>query len=140
MSRGYNRCGFVTGRYLIGSLKEGTRKKRGDDSSTMQFTGDTQFPSNFGDFLSNSVNKYNLNQFLAHKFLVFHGENSSLKFVVTLNNTILTNVNDLLVQTDINYCTAEEGARRLIRHAIYEAVNGLENIAIRTVDSDVLVL
>ena len=97
MSRGYERCGFVTDQYFIGSLKEGTRKKREDHGSTMHFTGDTQFPSNFGDFLSNSVNKYNLNQFLAHKFLVFHGEDSSLKFVVTLNNTILTNANDLLV-------------------------------------------
>ena len=57
MSRGYERCDIMTDQYFVESLKEGTRKKRGDDGSTIQFTGDTQFPSNFGDFLSNSVDK-----------------------------------------------------------------------------------
>ena len=67
----------------------------------MQFTADNQFPSNFGDFLSNKVNKINLSQFLAHKLLVLHGYDSSLKFVVTLNDTILRNIKNLLVQNDI---------------------------------------
>ena len=57
MSRGYERCDIMTDQYFVESLKEGTRKKRGDDGSAIQFTGDTQFPSNFGDFLSNSVDK-----------------------------------------------------------------------------------
>ena len=106
----------------------------------MQFTGDTQFQSNFGDFSSNNVNENNLSQFLAHKLLIPHGDKSSLKLVVTLNNTILTNANNVLVQNDINYCTVEEADARLIQHAINQAVNGLENITISTVDSEVLVL
>ena len=106
----------------------------------MQFTSDNQFSSNFGDFLSNSVNKNNVCQFPSQKLLVLHGDGSSLKFVVPLNDAILTNVNDLLVQNDINYCTLEEADPRLIRHAINQTTNGLENITIQTVDSDVLVL
>ena len=43
--------------YFEGSLKEDTRDKRGNDGSTPKFTGDTQFPSDFKDFLSNSQNK-----------------------------------------------------------------------------------
>ena len=72
MSRCYKRCDVVADQYFVGSLKEGTRKRCGDDGSTMQFTVDAQFPSKFGDFLSNSVNKNNLSQFQAHKLLILH--------------------------------------------------------------------
>ena len=140
MSCGYEQCDVVADRHFAGSLKEGTRKKRGDDGSTMQFTDDTQFPSNFGDILSNSVNENNINQFLPHKLLVLHGDNSSLKLVVTLNDTILTNINNLLVKNDINYCTADKANPRLIQYAINRAANGLENITIWTFDSHILVL
>ena len=69
--------------------------------------------------------------------MVVCDDDSSLKIVVTLNDTILANVNDLLVQNDINSCTAEEADPRLIRHAINQATNYLENITIQTVDSNV---
>ena len=42
MSCGYKLCDVVADQYVFGSLKEGTRKKRGGDDSTMQFTGNTQ--------------------------------------------------------------------------------------------------
>ena len=41
MSRGYKRCDVVADQHFVGRLKEGKRKKRGDDGSTMQFTDDT---------------------------------------------------------------------------------------------------
>ena len=107
MSRGYKRCDVVADQHFVARLKEGKRKKRGDDGSTMQFTDDTQFSSNFGDFLSNNVNKNSLGQFFIHKLLVIHCDESSVKFVVTLNDTILTNTHDLLFQNDINYCTTK---------------------------------
>lgn len=107
MSRGYKQCDVVAGQHFFGRLKERKRKKLGDDGSTMQFTDDTQFSSNFGDFLSNNVNKNSLGQFFIHKLLVIHGDESSLKFVVTLNDTIFTNTHDLLFENDINYCTAK---------------------------------
>ena len=76
---------------------------------------------------------------MAHKLLVFHGGVSFLKFVVILNDTILTNVNDLFIQNDINYNTAEEADPRLIRQLLETAIE-LKNITIRTVHSNVLVL
>ena len=42
MSCGYKLCRVVADQYVFGGLKEGTRKKRRGDDSTMQFTGDTQ--------------------------------------------------------------------------------------------------
>ena len=107
LSQGYERCDVVADRYFTGSLKEGTRSKRGDTGSTMHFTGETKFPSKFSDFLSNSENKNNLSQFLARKMLDLHNEKYLLKFVVTFNDTILTNDTNLASQSDINSCTAD---------------------------------
>ena len=141
MSEQYDRCDIVADRYFVGSLKEGTREKRGNDGSTINFTGNSVSPSNFKDFLSNSRIKDALSEFLAEKFLNIHrSSTSSTTLVVTFKNTILTNKNDLLCQPDISNCTTEEAAPRLIRHAINLARNGFEDITIRTVDSDVVVL
>ena len=57
MPLGYERCDFVAEQYFVASFNKGTGKKCGDDGSTMQFTGDNQFPYNFGDFINSSVNK-----------------------------------------------------------------------------------
>ena len=73
----------------------------------MQFIGDSWFLLNFDNFFSNIPNKNNLSQFLAQKLLLLHVDNSSLEFVITLND-ILTRVNDLLVKIDTNYCAPEE--------------------------------
>ena len=137
----YDRCDVVADRYFKDSLKEGTRDKRGNDGSTLNFTGDSLFPSNFKDFLSNSANKNKLNELLAQILINVHDSSSSqLTLVVTYENKILTNNTSLLDQQDISDCSAEEADPRIIRHAINLARNGFEDITIRTVDSDVLVL
>ena len=105
---GYEQCDVVADQYFVGCFKEGTRKKQGNDSSTMQFTGDPRFLPSFDDFLSSSANKNNLSQVPPQKLLVLHDDSSSLKFVVTLNDPILTKVNDLFVKNGINYCAPEE--------------------------------
>ena len=56
----YKRRDIVVDRYFSGNLKEGTRKKRRDTGSTMNFTGETKFPDNFNNFLCNSSNKEKL--------------------------------------------------------------------------------
>ena len=139
LSQDYQRCDVVVDRYFSGSLKEGTRQKRGDTGSTMDFTGQTNFPANFSEFLCNNANKDNLGQFLAQKFIALHSDKTR-KFVVTFNDGILTNDETLSLQMDISNCTAEEADTRLIRHAINQAINGVKNIRIETIDTDVLVL
>ena len=139
LSKDYQRCDVVADRYFSGSLKEGTRLKRGDRGSTMNFTGETKFSANFSEFLCNSANKDKLGQFLAQKLIALHSDNPT-KFVVTFNDGILTNDDNLSLQMDISCCTAEEADPRIIRHAINQANNGVKTIRIETIDTDVLVL
>ena len=90
LAKQYNRCDIVAGRYFQGSLKEGTRDKRGSKGSKLLFDGDTVFPKDFAkSFLSNSHNKNRLNLFLAEKFIKLH-ENTTQVLVVTFNETILS--------------------------------------------------
>ena len=92
----------------------------------------------FLDFLRNGISKNHLIRFLANGLLVLHSDGCSLKFFVTLNDTILTNVNHLLFQNDINYCTAEEADPSLIQYGINQRANALEYITIQIVDSIVI--
>ena len=108
LATGYERCDVIADRYFEGSLKEGTRDKRGNDGSTLKFTGDTQFPSDFKDFLSNSQNKDKLNEFLAQELISIHKYSTlPLTVVATFQISILIN------QHDIFECTAEEADTRI---------------------------
>ena len=64
----------------------------------------------------------------------------SKKVVVTYGNIILSNDSALLLEDRINNCTSEEADARLVRHAIRCIEKGYNNIVVRTVDTDVLVL
>ena len=46
----------------------------------------------------------------------------------------------MLTQSDISVCSCEEADPRLVRHALNQAKNGYDDITIRNVDSDVVVL
>ena len=63
----YNRIGIVFDRYFDDSLKEGTRKSRGT-VTILIFDDDTNIPQDMIDnFLRNSQNKSNLNEFVSEK-------------------------------------------------------------------------
>ena len=63
----YNRIGIVFDRYFDDSLKEGTRKSR-DTVTILIFDDDTNIPQDMIDnFLRNSQNKSNLNEFASEK-------------------------------------------------------------------------
>ena len=139
-SSGYKRCDIIADRYFSFSLKDGTRNQRGSVGSTMNFTGDTRFPLNFGNiFLKNSQNKDQLNLFLAKEFMRLH-ESNPQELVLTFKETVLSNrecnVNDFL----INNCKAEEADTKVVRHGISQTKQGFKHIVIRTVDTDVLIL
>ena len=94
----------------------------------INFDENSKFPTAFSqDFLKNSENKEKLNKFLAQKFIKLH-EHKSQIFVVTFEDTILSNRIDYMNDTTINNCTAEEADPRL------------KNIMVKTVDTDVLIL
>lgn len=121
------RCDVVCDRYFHDSLKEGVRHDRGSGTK-INFDENSKFPTAFSqDFLKNSENKEKLNKFLAQKFIKLH-EHKSQIFVVTFEDTILSNRIDYMNDTTINNCTAEEADPRL------------KNIMVKTVDTDVLIL
>ena len=63
----YKRTNIVFGRYFDDSLKEGTRKSWGTGTILM-FGDDTDIPQDMRDnFLRNSQNKNNLNEFLSKR-------------------------------------------------------------------------
>ena len=110
----YKRCGVVTDRYFPDSLKENLRKIRGL-GTTIVFSGETKLPSDFIDFLGNSGNKSNLNEFLVKPFLEEHVNTQSL--VITYKDTIFSNQECLHYDEDILNCSIEETDQRLVRHA-----------------------
>ena len=62
-------------------------------------------------------------------------DNESQHIILTINDTILSNKEELLQDA----CTSEEADPRLIRHAISQFKTGIHQIIIKTVDTDVLI-
>ena len=107
MSKNYERCEIVADRYFEGSLKEGTRNKRGAEGSKLIFNGESLMSKDFSsNFLANSENKENLNIFLAKKFVDFH-KNSSQVLVVTLNDEVCSNKEYVFTEELIDYCNVD---------------------------------
>ena len=89
------------------------RKHRGsgtklsfNERTKLSFNESTKFPKFSDDFLKHSENKERLNLFLAQSFLKFH-ENNRQTFLVTFQETILSNSLDLVNDKEINYCSSE---------------------------------
>ena len=107
--------------------------------TTISFSGDTKLLSDFKDFLGNSENKTNLNQLLVKCFIEEHTNNIQT-FVVTFNDTVLSNQQCLYDDEDISNCSIEEADQRLVRHAYNCIRNEISSIVISTNDTDVIML
>ena len=82
---------LIFDRYFEDSLKEATRDKRGQGSRFF-FDGDTPLPKTLGnDFLLNSQNKNDLNEFRAQKFIQLHNTPNIL--IVTYRDPVLVSSN-----------------------------------------------
>ena len=136
----FNRCDFITDRYFEGSLKEGTREDRGSGTGLI-FTFDdrSEIPPNFiSKFLSNATNKMNLNKYLANKFLAYHEGKQSI-LCVTFGDSIISNSEAVLSETD-KPMQQEEADPRIVRHVINLGKKGYNNVRVKTVDRDVVIL
>ena len=68
----FDRIDIVFDRYFENSLKEDTRKGRGQGTRLL-FNENTDIPADMIDnFLKNSENKKNLNEFFARKMIKMH--------------------------------------------------------------------
>ena len=137
----FNRCDVITDRYFEGSLKERTRGDRGSGTGQIiTFDDCSEIPPNFiSKFLSNVTNKTNLNKYLANKFLTNHEGKQSI-LCVTFSDSIISNSEALLSETDINQCSNKEADPRIIRHVINLGKKGYTNVQVKTVDSDVVII
>ena len=96
-------------------------------------------PSNFlSKFLTNSINKTNLTEFLVAKFISHHHGKQQI-FCVTSGCGVVSN-SDVSTETDIARCSAEEADPRIIRHVINLGKKRYTNVHVNTIDSDVVML
>ena len=137
----FNRCDVITDRYFEGSLKERTREDRGSGTGQIiTFDDCSEIPPNFiSKFLSNVTNKTNLNKYLVNKFLTNH-EGKQPILCVTFSDSIISNSEALLSETNINQCSNKEADPRIIRHVINLGKKGYTNVQVKTVDSDVVII
>ena len=121
----FNTCDVITDRYFEGSLKEGTREDRGSGTGVIvTFDDSSEIPSNFiSRLLSYVANKTNLNKYLANKLPTYHEGKQSI-LCVTFGDSIVSNSEVLLSETDINQCSSEEANPRIVRHVINPAKKG----------------
>ena len=91
----FARVDLIFDLYFEDSLKEATRDKRGQGLRFF-FDGDTPLPKTLGnDFLLNSQDKNNLNEFLSQKFIQLHNTPNIL--IVTYRDTLLISSNSELI-------------------------------------------
>ena len=96
-------------------------------------------PNFISKFLSNVTNITNLSKYLANKFLASHeGKQSVLH--VAFGDSIISNSEAVLSETDINQCNSEETNPRIARHVTNLEKKGYTNVQVKLVDSDIFFL
>lgn len=128
------RVDVVFDRYFKESLKSATRQKRGA-GARRKVSGSTKLPGNWNDFLRDDDNKTELFQFLAMKISSSNFE-SNKEVNVTCEEDVLTS--DSVPR--MPKCSHEEADTRIIVHVKHALFNGMKNIEVRTVDTDVVVI
>ena len=133
-----SRCDVIAHQYFKNSLKQNIRSSRGP-GSRKHFNDETRIPGDFrSNFLTNSDNKNDLHIYLAEKFVerpIFQKQ-----LVITYNDSILTNIENIIAEDEISNCDTEEADQRIIRHLINCAKNGFKKLFVSTGDTDVLIL
>ena len=137
LNEGYNCCEIISDRCFEGSLKDITRKKRGEAESRLILNGDTLIPKDFSkDFLGSSKKKNDLGIFLSNKFMELH--KTSQVLVVKIKDTVACNKTDIATESLIFHCNIEETDSKLIRHMINLCQYRYKKLIINTVDTDIL--
>ena len=137
----YDRIDIVFDRYFDSSLKEDARSSHGN-GALLTFDENTDIPQDMPDnFLKNSENKNNLGEFLDKKMIDMHQNPKHL--VATYKTSVLcsseveaADLHDVLITS----CQSEEADQRLIRYTLHCVSEKYGKIAVRTVNTDVLVL
>ncbi len=130
------RLDIIWDRYLPDSLKQSTRDKRGT-GERRRVSATTPIPSNWQSFLQVDSNKAELFEYLAEYCIKeLHHEKV---FITTIGTSVVSS--DPHTDTSgMSPCNHEEADTRIMVHIADCVKQGSEKIAIRTTDTDVVVL
>ena len=135
--RKVKRTDIVFDVYSQHSLKLLTREERGAENR-LHITANTKIPANWQKMLRVDENKTELFQFLADTDL------SCLiipeKIVVMTSRDTVKASNSTLDVSGIEKCSHEEADTRIILHCLHHQCRLLNSVAVRTVDTDIVVL
>ena len=124
----------VWDQYFQSSLKASARSKRGKEIRR-RVLPDSKIPGNWASFLRVDENKTELFRFLADEAIKIDTEKT---VVSSRTNVAITNGNSDL--SFISPCCQEEANTRLFLHVKDASRNGYSKFAIRTVDTDVVII
>jgi len=131
-----NRVDVVFDVYTADSLKRDTRIKRGN-GVRRKVVADCNVPRNWQEFLRIDDNKTEPFKFFAGVITEKACEITGKTVIVTVEGDV---VGDTANAEPLMPCTHEEADTRLLLHAHHATQQGLKNILIRTVDTDVIVI
>ena len=141
LTSSFDRVDLVFDQCFDQSLKEDTRKGR-EMGSRFVFTGKIKLPNKIAeDFLMNSANKNNFNDFLANKF--YHLYRGDQIYILSYRDSVLTNHPERVFDEGISNrkCQSEKADQRVIRHTLHCVGQQIYyQIVVRTIDTDVLIL
>ena len=135
------RLDVVWDRYFPNSLKQSAREKRGIHGTTQKqrVLDTTPISSNWEGFLQIEVNKDNVFHFISKSMENFDTEGKVL--VSTYDERVITAGQKTIKDMEsMQPCSHEEADTRILLHVANCAKQGYKRIAIRTVDTDVVVL
>ena len=136
--KGCRRLDLVWDQYPLHSLKDSTRKKRGQ-GVRRKVTLNGLLPNNWATFLRSTENKIELFALLAEHFTMNFNDTGAL-LVSTYNSTVISSSKIFCLDNDtLSPCNHEEADTRMFLHVAH-ASKQFSNILIKTVDTDVVVL
>ena len=104
----------IADQYFKDSLKQNLRSSR-VQGSRKHLKDETNIPEDFrNNFLTNNDNKVDLHVYLAETFLESPPPEKNV--VVTYNDSILTNIENIINADEILCCNIEEADQRITRH------------------------
>ena len=132
----FTRVDIVFDQYLPNSLKASTRVKRGK-GVRRRVTPTADLPRNWADFLHVDENKSELFHFLS---VSIADTNFVGKQVFVTDGCNVVNNSAEPTDAAISPCSHEEADTRLLLHVWHAGKCGFNNVLIRTVDTDVVVI
>ena len=129
------RVDIVWDTYLLDSLKESTREKRGK-GVRRKVSAQTKLPGKWIDFLHDPLNKRELFSFLSTKVSEFNFPPNKAVYI-TLDESVVSVGHNIPIMPNCNH---EEADTRMVIHILHALEQGLKKIQVCTVDTDVIVI